>query len=133
LFTYKSTLINHSQICVAPDYILIPKSKVDEFVDCCRKVIYTRFGTDPQKSDSYCRIVSERRFDTLQRYLDETDPKKIVVGGQTDKKDLYVAPTLVCPLEPSGTPLMEEEIFGPILPIVPVEDVDEAIRIVNSK
>lgn len=106
---------------------------VDEFIDCCRKIIYTRFGTDPQTSDSYCRIINERRFDTLKGYLDQVDPKKIVVGGQTDKKDLYVEPTLISPLEPNGTLLMEEEIFGPILPIVPVEDVDEAIRIVNSK
>jgi acyl-CoA reductase-like NAD-dependent aldehyde dehydrogenase len=112
---------------------LIPNSKVDEFVDCCRNILYTRFGTDPKKSDSFCRIISERRFDALKRYLDELDPKTIVVGGQTDKKDLYIAPTIVCPLEPKGTLLMEEEIFGPILPIVPVQDVDEAIHIVNSK
>lgn len=78
-------------------------------------------------------MINQRRFDALKKFLDEIDPKTIVIGGKTDREDLYVAPTVVGPVAPSGHPLMEQEIFGPILPIVPVEDVDEAIRIVNSK
>ncbi|KAI7906293.1 Aldehyde/histidinol dehydrogenase [Cokeromyces recurvatus] len=127
-------LFNGGQICVAPDYVLIPKNNVNEFVDICRKVIYERFEEDPQKSDSLCRMVNERRFDALKSLIDSVnDPKKIVIGGQTDKSDLYIAPTVISPVEPAGNPLMDQEIFGPILPIVPVEDIDEAIRIVNSK
>lgn len=112
---------------------MISKNQIDEFIDACRKIIYQRFGDDPQKSDSYCRMINQRRFDALKKFLDEIDPKTIVIGGKTDREDLYVAPTVVGPVAPSGHPLMEQEIFGPILPIVPVEDIDEAIRIVNSK
>lgn len=102
-------------------------------MDACRSTIHTRFGNDPQTSDSYCRMINERRFDALQKFLDDIDPKQIVVGGKTDRKDLYIAPTVVGPVASSGHPLMEQEIFGPILPIVPVEDMNEAIHIVNSK
>jgi acyl-CoA reductase-like NAD-dependent aldehyde dehydrogenase len=112
---------------------LIHKSRVAEFVDVSRKILYERYGEDPQKSDSYCRIISEHRFHALKRFLDNIDPAKIVIGGQSDKNDLYVAPTVVSPIASNESGLMEEEIFGPILPIVPVEDLDEAIRIVNSK
>lgn len=78
-------------------------------------------------------MINMRRFNALKKFLDETDPKKIVIGGQTDREDLYIAPTVISPVAPSGHPLMEQEIFGPILPIVPVDDLDESIRIVNSK
>ncbi|CAO3645920.1 unnamed protein product [Mucor fragilis] len=124
---------NGGQICVAPDYVLISKHQMSEFMDACRSTIHTRFGNDPQTSDSYCRMINERRFDALQKFLDDIDPKQIVVGGKTDRKDLYIAPTVVGPVASSGHPLMEQEIFGPILPIVPVEDMNEAIHIVNSK
>ncbi|KAI9486215.1 MAG: Aldehyde/histidinol dehydrogenase [Benjaminiella poitrasii] len=127
-------LFNGGQICVAPDYVLIEKDRVDEFVDICRKIIRKRFSDDPQTSDSLCRVVNERRFNALKALIDSVeDPKKIVIGGQTDRDDLYIAPTVISPVEPAGNPLMDQEIFGPILPIVPVQDLDEAIRIVNSK
>lgn len=106
---------------------------MSEFIEACRTTVHKRFGDDPQTSDSYCRMINERRFDALQKFLDEVDPKQIVVGGKTDRKDLYIAPTVVGPVASSGHPLMEQEIFGPILPIVPVKDMDEAIHIVNSK
>ena len=91
------------------------------------------FGDNPQTSDSYCRIISERRFDAVKRFLDDLNPSQIVIGGQSDKKDLYIAPTVVYPVATNEKGLMEEEIFGPILPIVPVKDLNEAIDIVNSK
>ncbi|CEP19881.1 hypothetical protein [Parasitella parasitica] len=126
-------LYNGGQTCIAPDYVLIPKDKMDEFVSACRKIVKQRYGDNPQDSDSYCRIISQRRFDTLQAYLDGMDPKKIVVGGESDRNDLYIAPTVVGPVASSGHPLLDQEIFGPILPLVPVEDVEESVRIVNSK
>lgn len=96
-------------------------------------MLIERYGQNPQGSDSYCRIISERRFDAVKSFLDNIDESRIIVGGQTDKKDLYVAPTIVYPVASEESGLMQEEIFGPILPIVPVEDMDEAIRIVNSR
>lgn len=65
--------------------------------------------------------------------MDSVDASKVIAGGQTDKNDRYVSPTIVGPIAPSGNALMEEEIFGPILPIVAVDNLDEAIQIVNSK
>lgn len=106
---------------------------MDEFITASKKILEKRFGSDPQVSDSYCRIISERRFDAVKSFLDNLDKSKIVVGGQTDKKDLYIAPTIVYPIASDESGIMEEEIFGPILPIVPVEDIHESIRIVNSK
>ncbi|CAO3675905.1 unnamed protein product [Rhizopus stolonifer] len=121
------------QMCVSPDHVFIPKSNMDEFVDICRKLIYERYGSDPQKSDSYSRIVNEKRFDVLQHSLNSLDPQKILVGGKMDREDLYIAPTIVGPLEHNNPSLMQEEIFGPILPIIPVEDMDEAIKIADQK
>lgn len=112
---------------------MISKNQVSEFIKHCKNSIVHSYGTEPQKSDSYCRIISDRRFDALKRLLDSVDPSQIVAGGQTDREDRYIAPTIVGPIEPQGNALMDEEIFGPILPIIAVEDLDEAIRIVNSK
>ncbi|KAI8638260.1 Aldehyde/histidinol dehydrogenase [Parasitella parasitica] len=126
-------LYNGGQTCIAPDYVLIPKNQMNEFIDACRRIVKQRYGDNPQESNSYCRIISQRRFDTLQGYLDGIDPKKIVVGGEFDRSDLYIAPTVVAPVASAGHPLLDKEIFGPILPLVPVEDVEESVRIVNSK
>ncbi|GAA5803071.1 hypothetical protein HPULCUR_008546 [Helicostylum pulchrum] len=124
---------NAGQTCIAPDYVLIPKSQVDTFIKASKKILEERYGRNPQESDSYCRIISERRFDAVKSFIDNLDSSKIITGGQTDKKDLYIAPTIVYPIASNEAGLMNEEIFGPILPIIPIEDIDEAIRIVNSK
>lgn len=109
------------------------KSQANQFIEASKNILAERYGEDPQASDSYCRIIGERRYDAVKSFLDNIDNSKIIVGGQTDKKDLYVAPTILYPITSNESGLMQEEIFGPILPIVPVEDMDEAIRIVNSK
>ncbi|KAI8890009.1 aldehyde dehydrogenase [Backusella circina FSU 941] len=124
---------NCGQTCIAPDYVLITKEKVDEFVKCFSDITRKRFGTNPQSSDSFGRIINEQNFESLKRRLKELHPSKILLGGETDRADLYMAPTLVGPLGADDTELMKEEIFGPILPIVIVEDMNEAIRIVRSK
>lgn len=106
---------------------------MDTFIKASKKILEERYGRNPQESDSYCRIISERRFDAVKSFIDNLDSSKIITGGQTDKKDLYIAPTIVYPIASNEAGLMNEEIFGPILPIIPIEDIDEAIRIVNSK
>ncbi|KAI8373326.1 Aldehyde/histidinol dehydrogenase [Blakeslea trispora] len=125
-------IFNAGQICVAPDYVMVQKEQAEEFIQHCKKALSDWYGDNPQSSDSFCRIISQRRFSALQGLLNKIDPEHIVVGGQTDEKDLYIAPTVVYPVPSQGHPLMEEEIFGPILPIVPVQDLDESIRIVNQ-
>ncbi|RCH85073.1 Aldehyde dehydrogenase [Rhizopus stolonifer] len=124
---------NAGQTCVSPDYVMVPKANLEQFIDICRNIIYDRYGEQPQESDSFPRIVNEGRFDALARPLDALDSNKILLGGQKDKKDLYISPTLVGPLDSDDPLFMQDEIFGPILPVVPVEDFDEAIRVINSK
>ncbi|CEJ03293.1 hypothetical protein RMCBS344292_17280 [Rhizopus microsporus] len=111
---------------------MIQKQDVDQFVDTCRQVIHERYGNDPQQSDSYGRMIGEKRFHALKEILDSVDPQKVLIGGQTDQKDLYIAPTVVSPVDAHDPMLMEQEIFGPILPVVPVEDMDEAIRVIQT-
>ncbi|KAG2237428.1 hypothetical protein INT48_009557 [Thamnidium elegans] len=109
------------------------QSQVGTFIKASKKILEERYGRNPQESDSYCRIISERRYDAVKSFIDNLDSSKIIVGGQTDKKDLYIAPTIVYPIASNESGLMDEEIFGPVLPIIPIDDIDEAICIVNSK
>jgi acyl-CoA reductase-like NAD-dependent aldehyde dehydrogenase len=101
-------------------------------LEACRKTLVEYYGENPQKSGSYGRIVSTRQFDRLKGLLDSSDPNTIVIGGETDRDDLYIAPTIVSPVNTEHV-LMQQEIFGPILPIIPVDDMKEAINIVNSR
>ncbi|KAI7856525.1 Aldehyde/histidinol dehydrogenase [Circinella umbellata] len=123
---------NAGQTCVAPDYVLVSKDQTERLVVAFRKVILEYYGTNPQKSESYGRVVNTRQFDRLKNVLDKLDSKSIVIGGENDRDDLYIAPTVVSPVQVTDN-IMQDEIFGPILPIVPVKDMDEAIEIVNSK
>lgn len=109
------------------------KSKVEPLLKAFREVIEEFYGTNPQKSESYGRVVNTRQFDRLKKMLDATDPNTIIVGGQTDRDDLFISPTIVYPADANTSPLMQQEIFGPILPVIPVENTDEAINIVNSR
>ncbi|KAI9015263.1 Aldehyde/histidinol dehydrogenase [Phycomyces nitens] len=124
---------NNGQTCVAPDYVLIPKDLVEPFIEEARKVLLEFYGADPQKSESYGRIVSTRQFDRLKGLIDNFDQKSIIVGGQTDRDDLFIAPTIISPVSPNDAHIMQQEIFGPILPIVPVENLDEAIEVINTR
>jgi acyl-CoA reductase-like NAD-dependent aldehyde dehydrogenase len=111
---------------------LVAKSKLQPLIEACRKTIVEYYGTTPQKSTSYGRIVSTRQFDRLKGLLDKVDPSTIVIGGEADRDDLYIAPTIVSPVDTDSI-LMQDEIFGPILPFIPVESMDEAINIVNAR
>jgi len=106
--------INGGQTCIAPDYILIHKECKDDFVAAMRYEIEKSYGTNPQTSPDYPRIINERNFDQLNKMLKNAD---CIIGGTTDKDDLYIAPTLVN--EPAlDSEIMKDEIFGPLLPIL---------------
>jgi acyl-CoA reductase-like NAD-dependent aldehyde dehydrogenase len=102
-------------------------------LEAFRNTITEYYGSNPQKSGSYGRIVSTRQFDRLKGLIDGCDPAQIIIGGETDRDDLYIAPTIVSPVDPDTHILMQQEIFGPILPIIPVENMNEAIEIVNAR
>ncbi|WP_024448831.1 aldehyde dehydrogenase family protein [Mycolicibacterium iranicum] len=119
-------LINSGQICIAPDYVLADASVRDRLVDELRKTI-DKF----EAGNTGKRIVNERHFNRLANALAATKGT-VAVGGETDAVNLKIQPTVVVDPDPAE-PLMTDEIFGPILPIVTVQNLDEAISFVNAR
>ncbi|XP_078080797.1 aldehyde dehydrogenase, dimeric NADP-preferring-like isoform X2 [Mustelus asterias] len=120
---------NCGQTCIAPDYILCDKSIQDAVVKKISATITEFYGADPQKSPDYGRIVNQRHFKRLMSLLEGAS---VVYGGQSDEENLYIAPTIVTDVDP-GSKIMQEEIFGPLLPIVTVGSADEAISFINKR
>jgi acyl-CoA reductase-like NAD-dependent aldehyde dehydrogenase len=119
--------LNCGQTCVAPDYVLVHKSRKDEFLDYAKKSLKTFYGEDPQKSKDYGRIISTRHYDRIEKLLEGQNV--VVSTGKSDRNDRYIAPTIV--LNPKlDSVIMQEEIFGPILPVLEVDSVDAAIRFI---
>ncbi|XP_049876612.1 aldehyde dehydrogenase, dimeric NADP-preferring isoform X1 [Pectinophora gossypiella] len=123
--------INAGQTCIAPDYILCSREVQDKFVEASKKVLKEWYGDDPQKSPDLCRIVNNRHFSRLQALLDASKDK-VAVGGNYDPQDKFIEPTILANVSPSDK-IMEDEIFGPILPIVPIENAYEAIKFINAR
>lgn len=127
-------LLNAGQTCVAPDYVLADATVRDELVSKITAAL-TKFRSGAPQG---MRIVNQRQFDRLSGYLaaaktDATaDGGGVVVGGDCDASNLRIQPTVVVDPDPDG-PLMSNEIFGPILPVVTVKSLDDAIRFVNSR
>ncbi|RIB15239.1 Aldehyde/histidinol dehydrogenase [Gigaspora rosea] len=125
-------LMNCGQTCIAPDYMICERSVQDAFIKEAPKIIEQFYGSDPQSGTSdYCRIINKNHFDRLQNLLNQTKGR-IAYGGNFDRDDLYISPTIVADVSKDDK-LMEDEIFGPIFPIIVVENLDEAIEYVNSK
>jgi aldehyde dehydrogenase (NAD+) len=121
-------LLNAGQTCVAPDYVLADAKIRDELVDKIGESI-TKFRSEDERAGM--RIVNQRQFDRLTDYLTKTKGK-IALGGNSDASSLRLEPTVVVDPDPNE-PLMSNEIFGPILPVISVQSLDEAIRFVNSR
>ncbi|VVD01069.1 unnamed protein product [Leptidea sinapis] len=123
--------VNVGQTCIAPDYILCTKEVQNKFIEHAKKILKEWYGEDPQKSPDLCRIITSRHFSRLQSLLDASKDK-VVIGGKTDAQDKYISPTIVANVSPDDK-IMEDEIFGPILPIVPIENAYEAIKFINAR
>jgi aldehyde dehydrogenase (NAD+) len=123
--------LNAGQTCVAPDYALVHADAEHQLVDALRREVRTFYGEDPKRSPDYARIVNDRHFDRLAGLLASTSAK-VDVGGETDRAERYVAPTVLTGVD-LGDPVMDDEIFGPILPVVTVRDMDEATKVVSSR
>ncbi|HXB92149.1 MAG TPA: aldehyde dehydrogenase [Puia sp.] len=118
---------NAGQTCIAPDYLLLHEGIKEKLLQQMRSVIRQFYGDDPQKSPDYGRIIHQKRFDTLVSYLQQG---KIIEGGQSDRQDLYIAPTLLEDVS-LDQPLMNEEIFGPLLPVFTYRTTEEAMAIIR--
>jgi len=119
---------NAGQTCVAPDYALVADGVKDRFVASLREEVTSFFGSDPSSSPDYARIVNARHFARLSALMREGHA---VVGGETREALRYIAPTVLDGVPRDGA-LMRDEIFGPLLPVIPFRNLDEAVAFVNS-
>ena len=124
-------LINCGQTCVSPDYVLIDKKVKDKFLKLITEEINNFYGGDPEKSNDYSRVIS---FENVHRLSAFMNSGTIVTGGATDPKNRYVEPTILKDVK-YDDPIMQEEIFGPVLPVIDYEGFDEVYSIIerNSK
>lgn len=120
--------LNCGQTCVAPDYILCDRTVYAELILALQKEITTQFGEDPLKNPDYGKIINRKHYDRIMGLI---DPDKVVCGGCGDGQSLRIAPTIMKNVTFSDT-VMGEEIFGPVLPILTYDTLEEAINIVEE-
>ncbi|MFE7589756.1 aldehyde dehydrogenase family protein [Kitasatospora sp. NPDC057512] len=125
----RAKFANAGQTCVAPDYLLTDPATARALEGALARAVTELYGPDPARSPAYGRIVDERHFDRVVALLDSG---RTVFGGQHDRADRYIAPTLLAEVEPDA-PVMREEVFGPVLPVVEVAGLDEAIAFINDR
>ena len=121
--------LNAGQTCIAPDYVLVAKPVADKFVEHVRRAVFDFYGHEPKDSPDYARIVDAKHWNRLVGLLDSGTA---AIGGLHDEKSRYLAPTVLRDVAPDS-PAMQEEIFGPVLPVLTVDSVDEAIGFVNDR
>jgi aldehyde dehydrogenase (NAD+) len=111
------------QWCTSPGYAYVHESIVEQFVAEAKEALVSLYGKDPRSNPDYSRIINEKEVNRLASLL---DPAKVVIGGKSDPKDHYLDPTIVYPVK-WGDKIMDDEIFGPILPILSYRTLDEAL------
>lgn len=119
----RGKFINAGQTCVAPDHVWVPRDMLDSFFQTLEKTVRDFYGADPQKSADFGRIVSRRHVDRLLALCPECEH---------DAEDRFIAPTLI-KAPPPGSPLMQEEIFGPLLPVLPYDSEQEVIDFCRAR
>lgn len=130
-------LANSGQTCIAPDHLYVHEAVRDDFVAAAEQAVRRSYGGSAEAraaSPDYCRIVNQRHFERLQGlYQDARDRGAATLfGGQMDAGARFFSPTLVCDV-PDGARMLEEEIFGPILPVIPYRDIDAVIAAINQR
>lgn len=120
---------NAGQTCIAPDYVLVDKRIEQAFIERLRNVVQEFFGSAPEHSPDYARIINERHFQRLSAYLADGD---VCFGGQTLPDERYIAPTALVNVSPESR-VMRDEIFGPILPILSFTHLNDAITFIQER
>lgn len=120
--------INAGQTCIAPDYMFVHENVKDELIKYMEEALLQFFGEDPQKSDYFPHIVSEKAMTRLKKLMVDGN---IVHGGKIDEADRYIEPTLIDDVKPDY-PIMQEEIFGPLLPIMTFSNIDTVVDYINT-
>jgi len=119
---------NVGQTCIAPDYVMVHKDIKKALYVSFSKCLETFYGTDPEKSPDLGRIIDEKHFNRLQNYLNDGT---VIAGGELDQEKLFISPTIL-EVTDTRTPVMQEEIFGPILPVIEfsrLEEVEDAVAL----
>ncbi|NMG06272.1 aldehyde dehydrogenase [Brasilonema sp. UFV-L1] len=121
--------LNAGQTCIAPDYLLVDTKIKENLLNEIQKCLQEFYGENPESSSDYARIINQKHFDRLTHFLKEG---KVRIGGETNSSELYIAPTVLEDVSLTDL-VMQEEIFGPILPVIEYTNISEAIDLVNSK
>lgn len=121
--------LNAGQTCIAPDYVLVHESREGELLDAMKATVHEFYGENPKATPDFGRVINARHHRRLAALLGSGE---VVVGGETDESDCFIAPTILRNVAPDS-PVMQDEIFGPILPVIAVPDVDAAIAFVNAR
>jgi acyl-CoA reductase-like NAD-dependent aldehyde dehydrogenase len=121
--------INAGQTCIAPDYLLVNQAVKKPLLDSIKNCLQEFYGDDPEKSPDFGRVVNQKQFHRLVELLKNGE---IVIGGKTNPETCYIAPTLIDQVS-LDAPIMQEEIFGPILPVIEYNNLEEAISLVNNQ
>ena len=121
--------LNAGQTCIAPDYVLIHEDVKSEFVEEFRRALVELHGENAQLSKHYVRMVSDKAFERVSGYLAEG---RVLVGGRVDASDRYIEPTLLDNVSLDSA-VMTTEIFGPVLPVLTIKSIDEAVAFVNDR
>lgn len=121
--------LNAGQTCIAPDYLMLHKDIKDSFLSALKAEFKALLGDDPQKSGHFVRIVNDKAFERIESYLKDGD---IVFGGHRDRAERYFEPTVLDNVS-ADSPVMQEEIFGPIFPVQTFSDIDEVTEFVSSR
>lgn len=129
--------LNEGQTCIAPDYILVEKSIKQGFIELLIQEIKKKYGENSEKikqSNNLCRIINKKQFNRLKNLIQEAIYKnaKLEFGNEFSEEDNYICPTILSDVS-LETKLLQEEIFGPIMPIVTFNEIEDAISIINSK
>jgi aldehyde dehydrogenase (NAD+) len=117
------------QWCTSPGYAYVHESVVQEFVAECKQAVVELYGTDPKNNSDYSRMISPKAVERLAALIDQ---KNVIAGGTSDPQARYIDPTILYPVT-WDDPIMEEEIFGPLLPILTYQDIDAAIGEVKKR
>jgi aldehyde dehydrogenase (NAD+) len=119
---------NAGQMCVAPDYVLVHQSIKEKLIKELKNAIQQFFGSNALESYNYGKIINEKQFNRIVQYLNDG---KILLGGRSNKEQLYIEPTLLDEVA-NDSPVMKEEIFGPVLPVISFNTAEEAVAIIQQ-
>ncbi len=119
---------NAGQMCVAPDYVLVHEAVKEKLIAAMKDSVKKFFSDTPEQSYNYGKIINEKQFDRIAGYLTNG---KIIFGGRTNRQQLFIEPTLLDDVKP-GSPVMQDEIFGPVLPVIGFKTSEEALKIIEQ-